>query len=541
MAAIDWIILALYFVGMIGLSLWIGRRQGSGDDYFLGGRKIGGCLIAMSLAANQVSAISLVGAPAFVALAGGGGLKWLQYEFAVPLAMIPIMFVIAPLLRGLSGATIYEYAERRFGLRVRLTLSAVFMVSRGLATGVVLYASALVLAVSLGIPLIWTLGLMGFVAIAYTTIGGITADILSDAIQLVILFGGTLAAVAVALTLVGGLDGALATLQSDAARLQTIDPAHHGLGDGVTYSLWPMLFGGFFLYISYYGCDQSQAQRLMSTPSLRAARNGLTLNGLIRFPVVLAYCLLGLLLAAFLIEDPAWASQFKGADPNYLVPVFIVDFLPAGITGLVMAGIFAATMSSIDSALNSLSAVTMTDFVARFKPAVLRDQRRFLFWSRTATLLWGAFCVAGGYFISTSHRTVIEIVNAIGSLFYGPILAVFFVGALLRRVNAAGALAGLAIGLGVNMSLWLFAPGVSWLWWNPIGFGAALASAYFTGFLLPPADDDRLEWLLSGLLKKTALETTWWRDNRTWIMAAMFVSIVLISALVGFIAQSCGR
>ena len=532
MGPLDWTIVALYFAGIIAISAWIGRRQGSGEDYFLGGRRLGGGLIALSLAANQVSAVSLVGAPAFVAMRSGGGLRWLQYEFSVPLAMIGIMVVLLPLFRRLSGASIYEYVEKRFGLPSRLALSAIFLLSRGLSTGVVLYASALVLAVSLGISLELTLLLVGLVAIVYTTLGGITADVVSDALQLLILWGGTLAAILVILPMVGGFEGALQSLTPD--RIVTIDLASHGFGDGENFAFWPMLIGGFFLYLSYYGCDQSQAQRLMSTPSEGVSRNSLLINGLVRFPVVLTYCLLGLLLAAFISARPDWIASAGIDDPNMLVPAFIIDFLPPGVVGLVIAGIFAATMSSVDSALNSLSAVTLNDFAARFKPQLQNDGRAFLRLSRITTLIWGAFCLASGYLMSQSGETVIELVNRIGSAFYGPILAVFVAGALLRGANGTGAMTGLVAGLLANIALWQFAPGVSWLWWNPIGFVVSLGVCLPASRLSTPPRDERLSWTLNSLSK--GWNKGWWRDARIAVLIAAFAAILVISWFLGTLA-----
>lgn len=532
MALLDWAILIAYFVVIVGLSIWIGRRQRSGTDYFLGGKRIRSGLIAGSLAANQVSAISLVGAPAFVALSAGGGLRWLQYEFAVPLAMIGIIFLIAPLYRRLTGATIYEYAEKRFGLSVRLALSAIFMFSRGLAGGVMLYTSALVLAVALQMPLGLTLLIIGIVAIIYTTIGGITADIYSDAIQLLVLWAGTILALLVALSLVGGFEAAAASVHPD--RMVTIDLIHHGFGDGHHYSLWPMLIGGFFLYMSYYGCDQSQAQRLMSSPSARSTRNSLLINGLIRFPVVLSYCLLGLLLAVFVSSNPEWVSTRSIENPNNLIPAFIIDFLPPGAAGLMMAGIFAATMSSIDSAINSLSAVTMSDFVARFRKDIDVNHPRFLLWSRLTTLIWGGFCVASAFLFSQTTETVIELVNKIGSAFYGPILAVFLAGALLKRANSTGALTGLSAGLAANVALWIHAPGVSWLWWNPVGFAITFSASWVISFVTSAPSEESVKWMLKFAETGTNhVFAAWLVDFRTWLLVAAFIITIGISALLG--------
>ncbi|MCP3908797.1 MAG: hypothetical protein GY712_12360, partial [Oceanicoccus sp.] len=204
MAFIDWIVLISYMIGIIALGVWLARRQQSTDDYFLGGRKMGATVIAISLAANQVSAISLISAPAFVALKAGGGIKWLQFEFAVPISMVAIMFLLVPVFRRLSGASVYEYAERRFGPNTRFTLSALFMFSRGLSTSVILYTSALVLSVILGMSIFHTMIIMAIVSIAYTTIGGIMADVYSDIIRLIILYGGVLVALIVSINILGG-------------------------------------------------------------------------------------------------------------------------------------------------------------------------------------------------------------------------------------------------------------------------------------------------------------------------------------------------
>lgn len=531
MALLDWFILSIYFVGLIVLSFWVGKRQKGSDDYFLGGRKIHGGVVALSLAANQVSAISLIGAPAFVALRSGGGLRWLQYEFAVPLAMIAIMFILLPLYRRLSGATIYEYLENRFGVAARLVLSAIFMISRGLATGVVLYTSALVLAVTLNQPIVITLSLIGLVAIIYTSIGGITADVLSDAFQLIVLWIGTIAAVLAALSLVGGFGSALSVVSAD--RIQTIDFMHLGLGDGRDFAFWPMLIGGFFLYFSYYGCDQSQAQRLMSTPSAKSSRNSLLINGIIRFPIVLSYCALGLLLAAFVINNPDFiTSNNIDKDSNYLVPVFIIKYLPTGIVGLVMAGIFAATMSTIDSNLNSLSAVTMSDYIGRFFPEFARKEKKFLLWSRMATFLWGVFCIVSGYYIAQSSKTVIELVNMIGSAFYGPILAVFIAGAFLKRADGTAAILGLMSGLGINIILSKTAPGVSWLWWNPIGFFSAFGVSWLYSLVFRRKESPSATWTLRSIVADQE-RTNWLRDWRTWAMVAVFAAIIFMTAAIG--------
>ena len=359
MHILDWLILGAYMAGIIAMSLYLGRRQHSPDDYFLAGRRMKGWPIALSIMATQVSAVSLIGAPAFVALKPGGGLRWLQYELAVPLAMIALILVFVPRLRSLPITTLYDYLEMRFGARTRIALSLVFLVSRGLSTAVAMYAASLVLSVCLGLSLVWTMMVLASITILYTTIGGIEADIYSDIVQMFVLAGGTAVALAVAILRVE-TTGAwqVAWRGLDPHRLEIINGSSLGLRGGETFGFWPMVIGGFFLYVSYYGCDQGQAQRLLTSKNEQESSRGLFLNGLLRFPFTLLYCLFGVVLAVFLTEHPDFAARVPAQHPDYLVPMFVLQYMPTGVIGLVMAAIFAASMSSFDSAFNSMSAVT---------------------------------------------------------------------------------------------------------------------------------------------------------------------------------------
>ena len=249
---IDQAVLIVYIGCMIGMSLLIARRQHSGDQYFLAGRSMGHVKLAMSVIANQVSAVSLIGAPAFVALQANGGLKWLQYEIAVPIAMIVLIAIIVPILRSVQGASIYEFAEWRFGSGTRQLLALAFLISRGLALGVILYASAAVIAPIFQTSLDTAIAFVGLVAAVYTTLGGIVADIWTDVIQLLVLWAGTLASVVFLGTYCGGVLWSL--IPED--RSQTLILDSTGFAGSGDFGFWPMLFGGLFLYVSYYGCYQ---------------------------------------------------------------------------------------------------------------------------------------------------------------------------------------------------------------------------------------------------------------------------------------------
>jgi SSS family solute:Na+ symporter len=377
-------------------------------------------------------------------------------------------------------------------------------VSRGLSLGVILYASALVLAEALGMTIVTALVLIGAFSVAYTSLGGIVADIWSDVVQLVLLWLGTAAAAGFLLWR-GGFGLLLAAPPERATALVTTS---WGAGGDTPFALWPMLFGGFFLYMSYYGCDQSQSQRLLTARDDGQARRALLLNGLLRFPLVVTYCGFGLLLAGLLQTAAGFAARMAGRPADSLVPTFMMEFLPVGLRGLMMAAIMAAAMSSIDSALNSLAAVTLEDVLER--PA----KQQGVWLSRMVSLGWGVFAVASGLAFARSQAGVIETINQVGSAFYGPVLAVFLLGVLVPSVTQGGALAGFVAGLLGNGALAVWAPGLSWLWWNPAGFAVAIVVALAAARAWP-------EW--------KAVE--WPRREATWLLGGFVIMLMTLLTL----------
>jgi len=495
---LDWFIIITYLAAMIGLSFFLARGQKTARDYYLGGNKTAPLPIALSTMATQCSTNSLLGAPAFVAFAAGGGIIWLQYELAVPFAMIILMAVIFPVFRRLNLISLYAYLEKRFDRRTRTAISILFQFLRAFSTGVTVYGIGLVLMVCLDLPFWAAVLLLGGITVLYDVLGGMRAVIWSDVIQVVVLFGAILAAIAVAVHLVGGLYEVFA--QFNPQRLQAIDFSHHGLGDGRTFAFWPMLVGGLFLYLSYYGCDQTQAQRELSTRSVDDTRQALFLDGMLRFPLVASYCLLGVCLGAYAMVHPGFVAGLPlnengTANYNLAVPIFVLKHFPHGLIGLVMVGLVAAAMSSLDSTLNALSALSMQDLVKSFAKRDFSPRTEMLL-SKMLTVFWGGICLTFSFYVGDVSQTIIESVNKIGSLINGPLLAVFLMGMLSRRVNGQGALLGLIVGFSGNLWLWRYAPDISWLWWNVIGFLAAYAAGYVISLVFPPPKAVRLSGTL---------------------------------------------
>lgn len=508
MNSLDYILVGGYVAFLLGLAYYFNLRQESQEDYYLGNRTIKWWASGLSTMATQLGTISFVSAPAFVALkdvGAGGGLGWLAYEFGVPLALVFTMIVLLPIYHRARVISIYEYLEKRFDGATSVYVSLLFQLSRGLATGVAVYTIGFVVAIFFGEvdpTRVWPYVIaIGVVTIIYDALGGIRTVIWSDVIQMAILALGIFILAGVAYVEVGGFAPMINTYLHDTERFRILH-WNWGYGEGQDYAFWPMLVGGFFLYISYYGCDQSQVQRELSVGSIDNVRRSLLLNAILRFPLVLLYCFMGLLLGGFTLLRPEFRAQIPAEHPDWMVPLFIVEYLPNGLIGFIFIGILAAAMSSLDSALNSMSAATMRDI---YHPYInpRASERHNLIVSRLFTVFWGVFTIIFAFIVPAISETVIEAINKVGSLLYGPIFAAFFLGILTRWATPLGVKAGVTTGIALNLYLWLAVPRLSWLWWNVLGLLAAVLTAMVLSKLFPrpspqvslsPPEPSRLNW-----------------------------------------------
>jgi len=543
MNTLDYVIVVVYLLGFLGMGYFFKDNKDS-SDYFLGGRSMSWFPLSLSTMATQLSAISFVSAPAFVGLKLGGGMKWLSFEFAVPLAMLFIMiFIVPPLFRS-GVVSIYEFVERRFGVSTRLILSVVFQISRALGTGVMVYTIAIILQAVLDIDFVYTILIISVITVIYSWQGGMKAVVWGDAIQMVILFAGLLTCLFYGWHLWSTSGGP--ELGFDSARLQVID-FNWGLEMGEEYGFWPMLIGGFFLYVSYYGCDQTQAQRMLSAKNEQTIRKLLLANGLIRFPVVLLYCTVGLFIGGLVTLDPDFLGEItamtqkyfpqeyasSGTKADLMIPIFITKYLPHGFIGLLMVGILSAAMSSLSSTVNSLSAVSVEDFFNRGTKKL--STRRYMMISKGAVVFWGGVCMAASFLFGGSKSAVIEIINAIGSVFYGPVLVTFLLAMFSKKVTTKGMNAGIVVAvlinlmfsktmqqiLGIDLGIHIF-----WIWLNFTGVLLTLGVAYLVSWLFP--DKDVRERL-------PEVARPGWNDFRqkeVVILLVFFVVIIAFSAIL---------
>ncbi len=538
---LDYTIIFAYLIGFIFLGYFFKKNESS-KDYFLGGNSLGWFPLSLSTMATQLSAISFISAPAFVGLKMNGGMKWLTFEMAVPIAMLFIMLVVIPPLFRSGIVSIYEYAERRFDYSTRMILSVVFQINRALSTGVMVYAVAFILQAVLNLDFSITILIISIITIIYSWQGGMKAVVWGDAIQMIILFIGLIVCLYYGwshLTEIGG------KISFAPERLQVID-FNWGLGEGEEYGIFPMIIGGFFLYVSYYGCDQTQAQRMLSAKNEGTIRKLLLANGLLRFPVVLVYCIMGLIIGALVLNAPDFLNEIKGVTEKHfpeefaatgikadlMIPVFILKYLPHGMIGLLMIGIMSAAMSSLSSTINSLSAVTVEDILKR--QGIVNDGN-YMQYSKLMVVFWGVVCIGAAFLFGGSNSPVIEIINAIGSVFYGPVLATFLLAIFSKKISSMGMKMGIIFSVLINLifsktmqDIIGFDPGISifWIWLNFTGFFLAVVIAYLVSIVSPPIQKDEAQ-----LVKPTFIFADLF-CKESYILVGFFIIIIALSAFL---------
>ena len=540
---LDYSIIIFYIVFFLGMGFFFKDNKDS-KDYFLGGKSMGWFPLSLSTMATQLSAISFISAPAFVGLKLGGGMKWLTFEFAVPLAMIFIMIVIIPPLFRSGVVSIYEFVEKRFSPSTRLVLSIVFQLSRALATGVMVYTIAIILQAVLDIDFVYTILIISVITIIYSWQGGMKAVVWGDAIQMIILFVGLIISMYFGWSLLQNHGGLAEGFNPE--RLKVID-FNLGIGEGEEYGFLPMILGGFFLYASYYGCDQTQAQRLLSAKSEKTIRQLLLANGLLRFPVVLIYSVMGLVIGGLVTLAPDFLQEIADTTQKYfpeefiengmkadlMIPVFIIKYLPHGLIGILMVGILSAAMSSLSSTVNSLSAVTVEDFFNRGKTKL--SDKKYMIISKASVVFWGLVCIASAFLFGGSKSAVIEIINAIGSVFYGPVLVTFVLAFFSKKVNHIGMNTGIILAVLINL---VFSKTIQeilhidlginifWIWLNFTGVIISLVVAYAVSALTKHVEVKKISNFNVAIKKEDFM------IKEVYILVAFFIVIIAFSYFV---------
>jgi solute:Na+ symporter, SSS family len=574
MSQLDWIVLIVTLLVIVSYGLYKSRTSHNLDGYFLSNRSMPWGLILLSIMGTQASAITFLSAPG---QAYTDGMRFVQYYFGIPLAMIVICIFFIPIFSRMKVYTAYEYLESRFDGKTRTLTSMLFFLQRGLSTGISVFAPSIILSSLLDWNIYWTNLFMGGLLIIYTITGGARAVAYTQQLQLIIIFTGMfLAGYMVVKMLPPGVSFSDALdVGGKLNRMNVITTGYDskkGFDWSDQYNIWSGVIGGFFLALSYFGTDQSQVGRYLTGRSMRESRMGLLMNGIVKVPMQFFILLLGVLVFTFYqfnkapvffndvqvkkIENSAYkdsfalvnarygeiqeqkkealthylsvrdgaptatvdtalqrirnlqasSEQLRGTvkkwlkekisggdsnDTNYIFLRFVVDYLPAGLVGLLIAIIFLASWGSIAAAINSLASCSMIDLHRRFTKKKDTNEEEYRL-SKWYTLGWGIFCIVVAMFTYNIGNSLIEAVNILGSLFYGVILGVFLVAFLFKNIRNgtvvfwAAILAELLV-LGVFILTKLNPPvfKMAFLWLNPIGAFGVIFFAVILNTLMP--------------------------------------------------------
>ncbi|HEX7089601.1 MAG TPA: sodium:solute symporter [Longimicrobiales bacterium] len=440
--ALDGVVVIAYIVGVTALGTWLGRRQKDARDYFLGDRSIPWWAVCFSVVATETSALTFISVPA---TAYQSDLWMLQLTVGYLIGRIGIAAVLLPgYFRG-ELVTAYALLEQRFGLLARRFASIIFMVTRALADGVRIFATAIPIKLITGLPYWEAILITGVFTVLYTYYGGLRAVVWVDVIQMFIYIFGGLAALYVLLGVVpGGWDG-VAAAAAEAGKLTIL----HTEG-GFASPRWVLtgLVGGAFLSMASHGVDHLIVQRLLASPSLRDARRALVTSGVIVIAQFALFLLVGVGLFAF-YQGRSFAT------PDEIFPAFIVEQLPPGVTGLVIAGLLAAAMSTVASSLNSLASATTHDIYAPLSGRG-HDQEHLMRAGKAFTLLWAGILIGGAvlFQFASQGTPIVVIALQIASFTYGGLLGGFLLGVLSRRADQRDAIAGMATAIVIMTALW---------------------------------------------------------------------------------------
>lgn len=556
MSLLDWGVLLFTLVAVVLYGVYKGRATKDIDGYYRSGRELPWYMVMLSIVGTQASAVTFLSGPG---QAYTDGMRFVQYYFGLPLAMIVLCITFVPIFHKLNIYTAYEFLEKRFDRKTRTLTAFLFLFSRALATGISVYAPAIILSSVLGWNIYLTNIIMGGVVILYSISGGARAVAYTQQLQLGIIFLGLFIAAGLLLNMLPdgmGLGEAL-DLGKEMGKMNVITTGitDEGFNWNDRFNIFSGLIGGFFLALSYFGTDQSQVGRYLTASSVRESRIGLIMNGIVKIPMQYFILLIGVLVFVFYmfntapvffnqlavdkLKTTAYKSQveqleqdhallekkkkslleawntshqettrsalkeisgqelvirksmmglvkesgipIEQSDTNYIFIRFVMDHMPKGLIGLLVAVIFLAAWGSIAATFNSLSSATLIDFhKIHINPDPSPEEEFRL--SRWYTLFWGVFCIVFAQF-ATNLGSLIEAVNILGSWFYGVMLGIFLVAFYLKNVGGTSVFYAAILGEAVVLGMYKFTD-IGWLWLNAVGALSVVFFAMILEFLI---------------------------------------------------------
>ncbi|WP_341225278.1 sodium:solute symporter [uncultured Arcticibacterium sp.] len=544
MSTLDWIFLSATLAFIILYGIFKNRKNTNLDGFFLGNKSLPWYNVGLSVMATQASAITFLSAPG---QAFTDGMGFIQFYFGLPLAMVVLSITFIPIFNRLKVFTAYEYLEGRFDGRVRVFTAMLFLVQRGLSTGISIYAPSIILSTIFGWDIFWTNAFMGGTVLTYTLIGGTKAISHTHIQQMIIVTAAMVFAGIMVVQLLPADIGVIDAVKV-AGKAGKVNIINLEFNPKEKYNVWSGILAGFFLQLSYFGTDQSQVGRYLTAKDTTQSRLGLLFNGLLKIPMQFGILFIGVLVFVFYqfntsplffnqvetdkLLDSQYANEYRAlelehkanaeikkveiyklheaiqsqdevkisaaqeaiqigedkfkalkakvsdlikknnpegdsGDINYIFIRFILDHLPHGFIGLLIAVIFSASMGSVASAYNSLAACTVIDVLKKRKSWNHSESKELMI-SKLITIFWAIFCIIVAFFANKLGSSMIELVNVLGSWFYGIILGIFLVAFYYKKIGGQAIFYSAVISQVLIILIWKFEL-VAYLWLNPIG------------------------------------------------------------------------
>ncbi|MGC2639712.1 MAG: sodium:solute symporter [Acidobacteriaceae bacterium] len=487
--AFDLILVGVYLVGITLFGLRFRKRADrSLRSYFLADKDLPWWAIALSIVAAETSTLTIISVPG---LAFTSDFGFLQLVMGYLLGRIVICVLFLPRYFRGELLTAYQLIGQRFGRRLQRFTAGLFLVMRAAAEGVRVFAVAIVVGVSIGTGDIASIAILSALTLIYTFEGGMAAVIWTDVVQMALYVAGSLVALA---TVCHRIPGGWTALIAGASAAHKLTILHFSWSLADTYTFQAGIVGGCFLTMASHGTDQLMVQRLLAAKNLRDSRIALLASGGVIFFQFALFLLIGAGLWLYY-----GSGGVHGLTADRIFPAFIVEQMPTGIAGLMIAAILAAAMSNLSAALNSLASTSVVDFYLPRHPDMPDRLRTQL--SRLLTVVWAVVLFVLAMF-SRNGGHVVEIGLSIASVLWGAMLGVFLLGTLTRRANQSGTLVGMIAGVAINLLLWLqpraialpigghwiTIPKIAWTWWVLIGSLVTCAVGYTLSIIFPESE-----------------------------------------------------
>jgi SSS family transporter len=471
MNALDYAVVAAYLIAITVFGSHFAKFQKNTRNYFLTDHSIPWWAICFTIVATETSTLTFIGVPAS---AYAGNWTFLQLAAGYVIGRIIVSVVFLPRYFGGALVTSYQLLQRRFGPSVSTVAAGLFLLTRSLADGIRLFATALVISIVTGVPVPWTVCILGGAMIVYTVRGGSAAVIWTDVVQMFIYIAGALVVFVALLKQIPGGFSEVIRVGSAAGKFTVLDLS---LDPARIYTLWAGVAGGIALTLATHGTDQFLVQRLLSADSPKSAARGLVLSGFIVFAQFMLFLLIGAMLFTYHQHFPLTAALPRN---DAILPRFIVDHLPHGLVGFIVAAIVAAALSP---SINAMAATTINDFYLKYVRTP-PDEATLLRLSKRFTIFWGIVQLVVALAAQWLDQSVLDAGLSVLSLTTGPVLGAFLVGVLTRRVGGTAMIVGMAVGGVVLVMAW-WSGAVAWTWYALIGAAVSAAGALAMSFLMP--------------------------------------------------------